>query len=66
MPTVEDLDLAGLNDVPVEDLKELLRVDKAAWEEEAKDMEKHFSQFGDRLPKALANELKTLVERLKA
>jgi phosphoenolpyruvate carboxykinase (GTP) len=66
MPTVEDLDLAGLNDVPVEDVKELLRVDKAAWEEEAKDMEKHFSQFGDRLPKALANELKTLVERLKA
>jgi phosphoenolpyruvate carboxykinase (GTP) len=66
MPAAEDLDLAGLNDVPVEDLKELLRVDKAAWEEEAKDMEKHFSQFGDRLPKALANELKTLVERLKA
>lgn len=66
MPAVEDLDLAGLNDVPVEDMKELLRVDKAAWEEEAKDMEKHFSQFGDRLPKALADELKTLVERLKA
>lgn len=66
MPAVEDLDLAGLNDVPVEDVKELLRVDKAAWEEEAKDMEKHFSQFGDRLPKALADELKTLVERLKA
>ncbi len=66
MPAVEDLDLAGLNDVPVEDMKELLRVDKAAWQEEAKDMEKHFSQFGDRLPKALADELKTLVERLKA
>lgn len=66
MPAVEDLDLAGLNDVPVEDVKELLRVDKAAWQEEAKDMEKHFSQFGDRLPKALADELKTLVERLKA
>jgi len=66
MPAVEDLDLTGLNDVPVEDVKELLRVDKAAWQEEAKDMEKHFSQFGDRLPKALADELKTLVERLKA
>ncbi|MCE5263631.1 MAG: phosphoenolpyruvate carboxykinase (GTP), partial [Deltaproteobacteria bacterium] len=66
MPAVEDLDLAGLNDVPVEDMKELLRVDNAAWKEEAKDMEKHFSQFGDRLPKALADELKALVERLKA
>jgi len=63
MPKVEDLDLAGL-DVPAEDMKELLHVDHAAWKEEAKDMEKHFSQFGDRLPKALAEQLKALVDRL--
>ena len=63
MPSVEDLDLAGL-DVPVEDVKELLRVDAAGWKEEAKDMQEHFAQFGDRLPGALATQLKELLLRL--
>ncbi|HOC45921.1 MAG TPA: phosphoenolpyruvate carboxykinase domain-containing protein, partial [Syntrophorhabdaceae bacterium] len=63
MPAVGDLDLAGL-DVPAEDMKELLRVDVAGWKEEAKDMQEHFSQFGDRLPEALARQLKELIERL--
>ena len=63
MPAVGDLDLAGL-DVPAEDMKELLRVDVAGWKEEAKDMQEHFSQFGDRLPEALAKQLKELIERL--
>lgn len=63
MPSVEDLDLAGL-DVPAEDMKELLRVDVDAWNEEVRDMEKHFAQFGDRLPQVLAGELKALAKRL--
>ena len=63
MPAVGDLDLAGL-DVPAEDMKELFRVDVAGWKEEAKDMQEHFSQFGDRLPEALARQLKELIERL--
>ena len=64
MPGIEDLDLAGL-DVPVEDVKELLRVDIAGWKDEAKDMQEHFSQFGDRLPEALAAQLKELLKRLE-
>jgi phosphoenolpyruvate carboxykinase (GTP) len=64
MPSVADLDLKGL-DVPVEDLKELLRVDVAGWKEEAKDMQEHFAQFGKRLPEALAAQLKDLVKRLE-
>lgn len=63
MPAVGDLDLTGL-DVPAEDMKELLRVDVAGWKKEAKDMQEHFSQFGDRLPEALAKQLKELIERL--
>ncbi len=63
MPRVEDLDLTGL-DVPVDDIRELLRVDATGWKEEAKDMQEHFSQFGDRLPAALATQLKELLERL--
>jgi phosphoenolpyruvate carboxykinase (GTP) len=64
MPAVEDLDLAGL-DVPGEDVRELLRVDKAGWKEEAKDMQEHFAQFGNRLPEALAAQLKDLINRLE-
>lgn len=63
MPAPEDLDLTGL-DVPLDDMKELLRIDVDAWKAEVKDMEKHFSQFGDRLPRVLANELKALADRL--
>ncbi len=64
MPSVEDLDLTGL-DVPVEDVKELLRVDAAGWKEEAKDMQDHFAQFGERLPEALAAQLQGLIKRLE-
>lgn len=63
MPTMEGLDLRGL-DVSIEDMKELLRVDHAAWVEEARDMREHFAQFGDRLPKALGDQLKALEDRL--
>jgi len=63
MPSAEDLDLAGL-DVPAEDIKELLRIDVDAWKEEVRDMEKHFAQFGDRLPQVLGGELKALAKRL--
>ncbi len=65
MPSAEDLDLAGL-DVPAEDMKELLHVDADAWKEEVRDMEEHFAQFGDRLPRVLAEELKALAKRLES
>ena len=65
MPSAEDLDLAGLN-VPAEDMKELLHVDAAAWKEEVRDMEEHFAQFGDHLPRVLAEELKALAKRLES
>lgn len=64
MPEVSDLDLEGL-DVPMEDIKELLRVDVAGWKEEAKDMQEHFAQFGNRLPEELAAQLKDLIKRLE-
>ena len=50
-------------------LKELLTVDKKVWLEDVEDPETgikaYFAQFGDRLPKAMADELKTLEENLK-
>lgn len=63
MPREQDLDLSGL-DIPAADLKELLRVDVAAWRGELNDIERHFARFGDRLPERLSRQLDTLRKRL--
>jgi phosphoenolpyruvate carboxykinase (GTP) len=63
MPEEGDLDLTGLS-LPAQDLAELLRVDVPAYKAEIPDIEKHFNQFGDRLPARLSTQLKLLVQRL--
>jgi phosphoenolpyruvate carboxykinase (GTP) len=63
MPKERDLDLSGLA-IPAVDLKELLRVDVDAWKAELGDIEKHFAQFGDRLPKRLRQQLEAQRKRL--
>ncbi len=63
LPRPEDLDLRGL-DVPPQDLQELLRVDVDAWRAEVPDIERHFAQFGDRLPQRLWEQLRGLQARL--
>ena len=44
--------------------RELLRVDSEAWQAELPDIERHFAQFGDRLPARLRDQLSQLEERL--
>ncbi len=63
LPTNDALDLDGL-DIPAEDLAELLKVDADAWSAELPDIEKHFDQFGKRLPSRLSDQLTKLKERL--
>ncbi|HPP06079.1 MAG TPA: phosphoenolpyruvate carboxykinase (GTP), partial [Syntrophorhabdaceae bacterium] len=63
VPKPEDLDLTGLS-MSKETIEELLYVDKGAWLEEAKDIERFFKTFGSDLPVELKNELKALQERL--
>jgi phosphoenolpyruvate carboxykinase (GTP) len=63
LPKEGDLDLTGLS-IPAQDLAELLRVDVLAFKAEVPDVEKHFNQFGDRLPARLSAQLKLLVQRL--
>ena len=63
LPNESDLDLTGLN-IPQENVKELLRVDEDAWRAEVPDIEKHFAQFGDRLPERLRKQLDELKARL--
>jgi len=63
LPREEDLDLRGLN-IPEEDMKELLKVDIDLWKTEVPDIEKHFEQFGERIPERLADQIKMLKKRL--
>jgi phosphoenolpyruvate carboxykinase (GTP) len=65
MPGEGGLDLAGL-DVPAENVHELLRVDLDAWKAEIPSLEKHFAQFGSRLPVRVKRQLEELVKRLGA
>ena len=64
LPNEADLDLNGVN-LPPENVKELLRVDANAWKAELPDIEKHFAQFGARLPARLREQLDELKMRLE-
>jgi len=63
MPTADAIELpAG---VSAEDMKELLSVDIAGWKAEIADVRaNHYPTFGDKLPKALVQELEAIEKRL--
>lgn len=66
VPKAEDINLEGIEDEVSEDqLKEILSVDNYLWEDEAKGIEEFYAKFGDRLPKALSDELNTLKANLE-
>jgi phosphoenolpyruvate carboxykinase (GTP) len=64
LPHPNDIDVAGL-DVSASVLNELLAVDRSAWLEVAADHDKFFAQFGERLPKEIAQENEALTRRLR-
>ncbi len=63
LPNEGDLDLKGL-DISTENLEELMRIDIKAWAAEVPDIERHFAEFGDRLPERLARQLQEVRSRL--
>ena len=63
VPTVDDLDLEGL-DVPREDVVKTLEVDVDEWRQEVPGIEEWFEKFGEKLPNALWTELDALKARL--
>lgn len=66
VPKAEDINLEGIEDEVSEDqLKEILSVDNSLWEDEAKGIEEFYAKFGDRLPKALSDEINTLKANLE-
>ncbi|MFI5315417.1 MAG: phosphoenolpyruvate carboxykinase (GTP) [Myxococcota bacterium] len=63
LPTESELDTRGL-DLDPEDLDVLLGADVAGWLAEIPLIRAHYAQFGDRLPRELAQELDSLEQRL--
>jgi phosphoenolpyruvate carboxykinase (GTP) len=63
VPTKTSLDVAGLG-LSDAQLDTLLGVDHAVWREEAGLIPAFFDKFGDRLPKALWEQHKSLTQRL--
>ncbi len=63
LPRPEDIDLTDL-DMDIDTLKTILDVDKDAWNKEADEIAEHYKKFGDKLPKALAEQLEALKARL--
>lgn len=63
-PKPEDINIEGLDDVTLDVVTDLLNVDIALWKEEVKGIKEFYDKFGDKLPKALYDELDKLEERL--
>src|SRR5438132_3725451 len=64
LPGPNDLDTRGL-DIPAISLNKLLEVDVEGWLGEIPKIREFFAGFGDRLPKALKEELTRLEQRLR-
>lgn len=63
VPHLDDLNLEGL-DVPKENLEKLFEVKTAEWEPEVEDIRKFLEQFGERMPKEIWQEHKSLADKL--
>jgi phosphoenolpyruvate carboxykinase (GTP) len=63
VPSPGAIDIEGTS-VSKEDMEELLRVDRDEWREEVPRIREHFAQFGDHLPKELAEAVDDLQRRL--
>ncbi len=64
LPAIADIDMKGFS-ISEQDIKALLKVDIDAWKAEIPDIEKHFAQFGDRLPARLKKQFEALKSRLR-
>ena len=65
LPKKSDLNIEGLEDeITPEVLDMLLAVDKNLWKDEVAELREFYAKFGDRLPKAIADQLNNLEARL--
>ncbi len=65
VPFAEDINLEGLEDFDINDLKPILEVDNDLWSAEIGGIEEFYGKFGAKLPATLTAELETLKNNLK-
>lgn len=65
LPGSDELNLQGLTITP-QAIQELFFVDKDLWRQEALELKRYFTLFGDSLPQGLHDELEALEKRLHA
>lgn len=65
MPDLTEFDTKGLTIKP-ETLKQLFEVDKQAWLKEMADLRDYYQSLGEKMPKALYDELEKEIARLNA
>jgi phosphoenolpyruvate carboxykinase (GTP) len=64
VPRLQDFSLAGL-DISQDAVKTAMKVDLAEWEEELESQKEWFDKLGKTLPRPLALQRETLLERVK-
>lgn len=65
LPKPEDINLEGLEDFTLDQLKTILDVDKDTWKAEAKNISEFYKKFGEKLPSKLTKQLRILKRNLK-
>ena len=65
LPYAEDICIDGLEDVSLETIEELLKVDTKSWLDDVANIKAFYSQVGERVPNELYIELSELENRLK-
>ena len=65
-PKFEDFNLEGLDSVDEETWAKLFETDPDAWAAEMDETEEYFSQFGDKVPAAITEELDKFRQRIEA
>ena len=63
VPNTADVDVTGL-DMTNDQIEALLSIDKDVWMDDVANIKEYFAQFGDKLPKAMAEQLDTLESNL--
>lgn len=64
VPRAEDIDITDLEGVTIDTIRDLLDVDVSAWLDDIKNIREFYGIIGERVPKALYDELDALERRL--
>ena len=65
VPKAEDINIEGLDGITLDTVKDLLTVDKDLWKTDVDGIKEFYTKVGERMPKALYDELAVLENNLK-